>query len=340
MSDIIKEMLSMVDFDSFKEAVKVTISDKAKAEQVKDEYVMMYLEKWAEAKKEFFEMFGHKLIIEIPVEFNPTEEIMRDNIMSLCKMFPQYAAAIHDIHINVFIENKLSNYSVERSVYRLLFPTKYKAGMKVTKALSTVINDNAFDIEISKFLQNRLVKGVARISIHPLDYVTISTNTHKWGSCMHIIEGFNKTGGYSLMMDKNTIITYYDTGKNVKYESCGSSFSWNNKIFRQLFVMSDTRNSFALGHYNGTPDSRVTKELSQKMCSFLDSDGDWKKSDSHGYCTKDGAFYYDTSYYGFYYNSKKTDGRENYHFGVKNLYCVKTGQEFGRIISYHDFLIM
>ena len=200
-----EKMLSMVDFDSFVEALKVTMNSEVANEKMNLDHVRKYLDEWAKAKEDIFVLFGERLIVSKPVDFALTSEEMKSYRDELYKEFPKYAATISMINISDFLANKLTE-NTTRGFLGETMPSIFKKGAKVSRALSQLFKDGDFDIALSKYLQNREVKGLASISIHPLDYITISTNTHSWGSCMCILKGFNKTGGHSLMLDKNTIV--------------------------------------------------------------------------------------------------------------------------------------
>lgn len=325
-----EKMISMVDFDVFKESVKVTMGHNSK--KIKDEFVMQYLTEWASAKSWLFELFGERLCIEKTIDMVADKQIIGEAVKALACQYPQYAANVIGISTSEFSQNKIEK---ENTPLHDIFPKFVKKGAKVTKVLSQIVNDVQFDIDLSKVLQNRTVKGVVSLSIHPMDYVTMSTNTHKWGSCMDIVDSFNKTGGFSLMRDHGTIIGFHATKTNATYSNNGGSFSWNNKISRQLYVVSEDDKQISLGHYNGTVADEVRSELSNMAKKILVQDGcDWSGC-ATGYAEQVGRFYYDT-----YLNSAfSIDGKTHKtKLGVEDTICVCCGKRLKELVSYGPWL--
>lgn len=329
--NIEQEMLDMVDFDSFFEAVKVTAE---RSDDIKKEYVEDYLKDWAKAKAPIFELFGHKLQIVRTVDLVVDENVMRDQIESLCKQYPEFAASIKQFSTEEWLNNEVSRVG-EDNLFGWVFPKICKKNAKPTKILSKLIQNEQFDIDVSKIMQNRTVQGNVVLSIHPLDYITMSTNTHKWGSCIHIIEGFNKVGGYSLMLDNTTIIAFADNGADAVYHNNWGRFEWNNKTFRQCIYLTDS--GFTFGHYNGTVSEEVRDMWDEMMRELIG--GEWQNRKNANYdcgCIKAGEFYYDTSVY--QYRVKKGKEFKRAKIGVKSLKCIVCGKEFTQLRGYEKWL--
>lgn len=325
----IDDMLSLVDFDGFMESVKVTSE---RVGDIDESVVRWYLEEWAKAKLHIFEVFGGKLTLEKEVDMIVDEDAIYEEINGLAKRYPKYAAQILDFHADEWKKNEVdTRYNHFTS---FLFPTICKKSAKPSKIMSKILQDEQFDIELSKILQNRTIKGKCVVSIHPLDYVTVSTCNHKWGSCMHILEGFNKFGGYSLMLDNESMIAYSHTGKIVTYKNKWGSFDWNNKDSRQIIYLNPEHNRIAMGHYNGTP-SDSHREIWVKLIKNQ-IPGEWKYSEKNVYARKMGSFYYNYENYGNYVR----DGAEAEpaKMGVKSLRCVVCGKEFTNLVGYHGWL--
>lgn len=326
MTEIQNKMLDMVDFDSFKEAVKVSAETEG---EIKDEYVRWYLEQWAIAKEPLFKLFGEQLSVKIPVKIPVNRDAVADKIDELCMKYPQYAATVKELSIDEICENEIRGDRSE--LLKALFPRIYRKGGKASSILSRIIKDTQFDIDLSKILQNRVIDGFATISIHPLDYVTLSTNTHKWGSCMDIIHGFNKIGGFSLMMDSPSTIAFFDHGSDVIYSNKYGSFVWNNKVFRQIIYIDVNKKMFAFGHYNGTVDDSIRDKWGDKVNELLGTHHEYSESGYH-WVEQKGEFYYDTSVYRSY---PKVG---SYNMGVKELRCICCGKMFDERHSYRDWL--
>lgn len=330
-----EKMISMVDFDSFMEAVKVTIG--SKQVEIKEEYVHRYLEKWAEAKRGLFVAFGEKLFLEEGMKFSVTNDVMSGMIVELFKKWSKYAAIQSYIPVEDFVCNKVSSL-LSAGRFGSMFPKIFVEGKKLSKALSELFDDYDFDVDLSVILQNREVEGFARVSIHPLDYLTISTSGHGWRTCMEITGnsgGFNKSGCYSLMLDKTTIVasTYQ---KNYIIQNDGGRFEWINKTNRNLYFITEKRDSLYCGHSIGNIDKKV-RTLWEKM--ILDHVAPGKKYDNFGsgYVNKGGSFYYDS--YCPYFLSECWGKKSVPTIGVEKLWCVSCGKPFSNIIDRKGYIV-
>lgn len=83
------------------------------------------------------------------------------------------------------------------------------------------------------------VSGTISLSIHPLDYWTMSDNDCGWDSCM----SWRDTGGYRQgtveMMNSPMVVVAYLTAKEPMYMG-NKGHKWNNKKWRQLFIVNST----------------------------------------------------------------------------------------------------
>ena len=122
-------------------------------------------------------------------------------------------------------------------------PLKINRGSKVMRALSKIADyfDLAhfedFRIYHSQVLNQKSLSGTLCLSIHPMDYMTMSDNGCGWDSCMSWIgEGGYRQGTVEMMNSNCTIVAY------LKSEDDFSTYTgdkWNNKKWRQLFVVND-----------------------------------------------------------------------------------------------------
>lgn len=339
-ADIKKEMLALVDTKAFYEAVCVTAEIDRK--RISRKQVNEYLRKWVNAKAWMFELFGHKLELVREVEIPADGEVMRGNIEELCRKYPAYAATIKELRTEDFSEGVISRQS--SAFLKQIFPRVYRVGAKTSKVLSKILSDYDFDVELSKVLQNNMVKGRVVVSINPLDYVMLSTNTHKWGSCMSILYdkndrtsnrgGFNKTGGYSLMMDKATTIAYLDHNKVVRFANDYGSLDWHDMVFRQLITLDKgDLNNIVYGHYNGTVSDKIRGVWGEMLCGVMGGK-DWKMHNNAPRNNQHGAYYYDVGSYNWYGSSEPKPRT----MGVKELWCVCCGKKFNRIHAYKNWL--
>lgn len=100
----------------------------------------------------------------------------------------------------------------------------------------------------SLILNDKELKGNLVLSIHPLDFLTMSNNSLGWQSCMkwELSEDINESGCYHAgtieMMNSNNVICCYLESKIpyefYKNEQTGEVSLWNNKRWRNLFIVT------------------------------------------------------------------------------------------------------
>jgi hypothetical protein len=155
-------------------------------------------------------------------------------------------------------------------------------GMKLMKAVSKLVRAfpeqldaelfEEFRIKHSRVLNQRKFSGVMGISIHPLDYMTMSDNDYNWDSCM----SWQKPGEYRMgtveMMNSECVVVGYLRGD--KDMTCGyNNFNWSNKRWRQLFIV----NPALIAGIKGYPycDALLEKEIFN-MLFTLDDTNTWE----------------------------------------------------------------
>lgn len=334
MDEIIEKMISMVDYDEFKKVIEVTIDSKKSKAKINDDILHMWLEKWALAKKDLFIRFGERLILQKRVKMNMTEQEAADDITELQQQFPKYAAILEYITPYDFSTGKLGK-NVMQTWLHNMWPDIFKTGASTSRALSKLVQDAAFDIEVSKAIQNRESEGWHIISIHPMDFATLSTSKHDWNTCMDLVAGFNKSGVYALMMDPYTTIAYADKGRMVEYVAQNdkeAKFKWNNKMWRYLVYLLDDRIIF--GHRIGSPPRGIEHDIIEMAGMKVELSG------QHSSIRQAGSHYYNTENYMEYVTEEgKKAGRTTIDIGVKSLPCLVCGKEMRNIESYHGYVI-
>lgn len=200
-------------------------------------------EEWLEAKRDFIEAFGGKLIVELPgkvtFELSQEEKIKRvkDFLTAVdCNYDNPDLARFIDIQKSGFYENKV----VEDFEYN---GEKIPKGMKVIKAFK-FFEKNPKKLEnlqnaASMLIQEDKITGVLCLSVHPLDYISASENCHSWHSC-HALDGDYRAGNLSYMVDKHTIMCYL-RADNCDYilPDFPTEVPWNSKKWRIWIHLSD-----------------------------------------------------------------------------------------------------
>ena len=239
-----------------------------------------YLVDWKENNKKLFRLLGGNLIystyIEIDKDPNILESEMR-HMVTESKFDELFNDLYYDtmpkrdklndfdywtldwtnlLTVRNLLDNKLcSPYVVikEDPDTGELKTLKLSEGMKTLKAMRKIMDflapDNKelyeayeqFRIDHSMVLNDKKLRGELCLSIHPLDFMTMSDNNSQWSSCMNWIEaGCYHTGTVEMMNSNLVICAYLKSDKPFNFspeyiKSDADEWIWNNKKWRQLF---------------------------------------------------------------------------------------------------------
>jgi hypothetical protein len=88
----------------------------------------------------------------------------------------------------------------------------------------------------SLVLNQKKIKGRLCLSLHPLDYLTMSDNDCGWTSCMSWMEEYGdyRLGTIEMMNSPCVVIAYVEASDDMMV--CGRP--WNNKRWRQLYIVT------------------------------------------------------------------------------------------------------
>lgn len=96
-----------------------------------------------------------------------------------------------------------------------------------------------FRLEHSRILNTKKITGTLCLSIHPMDYMTMSMNAENWTSCMNWGEpGSYRGGTIEVMNSQSTIVAYLKSDSNtLKWFQDGEQ-EWNSKKWRLLITIT------------------------------------------------------------------------------------------------------
>lgn len=205
---------------------------------------------WQENKVETFKDLFPKgqYIYELPEEivFSPGKEaltmeynnFLQNEISSNDKLF-QFLLNIQDD----FYTNTLSKDYDKDGVC-------IKKGTKIIKAFKYFISDPKtlayMQDKASTLIQKTKIKGKLCLSIHPLDFLSLSENNHNWRSC-HSLDGCYRAGNLSYMADSSTLICYLKSDEDVAIHNFPESIKWNSKKWRMLLFVSEAKRMIFAG---------------------------------------------------------------------------------------------
>ena len=266
-------------------------------DRYKDDYepfptsVDAILAEWARAKEKLFHLFGDQLIISKQITIGddplspPNRMKMYERVTKKCALRTAMLKYIVDHNwphndkfyftTLFFEENLLENKVPSEYTFTLGDGAEYKMrkGQKITRAIPNLARKMNIDEElIHTFLNehsmviNEMAPEVCELclSIHPLDFMTMSDNDNKWSSCMKWRYG---GGAYRVgtieMMNSPSVICVYLKSHSKKLAIPDTDFIWNSKKWRELFIMNDD----LIASVKGYP--YQNKILEEKVLSIL-----------------------------------------------------------------------
>jgi hypothetical protein len=117
-------------------------------------------------------------------------------------------------------------------------------GCKIVKMLGKICKEfgiaeefEHFRLAHSQVLNQKRLTGTLCLSVHPLDYITMSDNDCGWTSCMAWVEdrGDYRIGTVEMMNSPCVVVAYLEASDPYQVP-CG--FEWSNKKWRQLYIVN------------------------------------------------------------------------------------------------------
>jgi hypothetical protein len=225
------------------------------------EHILRY---WSKRKQWLFESFGNQFIHSKEVKIKKPNDNLRDEFRSNSKLDTYYLLMMSKLEEPEFVNEVslkqwVNSYCCARRNSADFMDNKYTGpdincvinkkkinivkGMKMTKAIrkiseligiSTEMIDG-FCTEVSRILNDKYLIGELCVSIHPLDYMTMSDNDSDWRSCMRWDDdGCYKQGTVEMMNSDNVVVVYLKSKNDMKI---GIDEYWNNKKWRCLYIV-------------------------------------------------------------------------------------------------------
>lgn len=214
------------------------------------------LKKWEQQKNYFLERFGGPIYNagEIKITLDPVE---RYTLFSEFLEKVYYRKGLYEFlrdRENDFFNNKLSE------PYQNI-----PAGIKMIRAFKYFIEDPAELRKLqdlaSQYIQKNEIIGDLCVSVHPLDFLSISENNCNWRSC-HSLDGDYRAGNLSYMLDTSTVVCYLKEKEEMQLPAFPKDVKWNSKKWRVLFYLSEDKNMlFASKQYPFNSQNALNKAL-------------------------------------------------------------------------------
>ena len=111
---------------------------------------------------------------------------------------------------------------------------------RVTKAYGGIEGMEDFQNEVSVILTQKKLTGTMTLSIHPMDYMTMSHNDMGWSSCMDWTdEGCYRRGTVEMMNSDCVLVAYLASDDDMSFYAARKRYTWNNKKWRELFIVTE-----------------------------------------------------------------------------------------------------
>lgn len=218
------------------------------------------LVEWESAKSDHLEkLLGGELILSKEICFEKDLDELSDDLFSC-----QNDNYVFEKEWERFL-NKLCYFEYEfMEVKRLMYPEnlltntyhgdsfnlhlpdgkimRINKGCKVSRMLGKIAHKfNLSGLEeyrnmISRVIGQKKIHGKLCLSIHPLDYITLSENNYDWDTCFQWSScGCHRQATIENMNCKNVIVAYLD-GEEPYYVG-NDNDTWHNKKWRSLFIV-------------------------------------------------------------------------------------------------------
>lgn len=213
---------------------------------------------WEDAKNEYlYKMFGSQFIIEQDFTFEKDRREIEDSMFEMVtnnKFYNEYLAwtrnfagndyslryclaeLIHYSHLATN-EYKGETFSINIGGSRVTVQKGCKPSRVLGKIAKLADIDGYEDFRLaqSRIFNDRFSKGKLCLSIHPLDYMTMSDNEYGWESCMNWRnKGCYHLGTVEMMNSPMVVVAYIKGNKNMPFGRC----EWNSKKWRNLFIVT------------------------------------------------------------------------------------------------------
>lgn len=189
---------------------------------------------WYEAKKYFIEAFGGKPIlrssekIKIALSDEEKEERFQNFLSTLDReinLTDEFADYLNMNKQGFFANRTTRDYQ----------PYNIHPGVKLSRTFKYFLPDEEIirwsqDLA-SRYMQEDKIEGYLYLSVHPLDFLTVSENAEGWHSC-HSLDGSYRGGNLNYMVDDTTVVAYLSSGAD-KYLRVIDR-NWNSKKWRTL----------------------------------------------------------------------------------------------------------
>ena len=307
---------------------------------------------WEENKKQFlFSLLRQQLIYSVPTEVSMTEEELYYKIKesgvryTLQQQFkPEFARILTTmsseldenekiiekclfdlLNVNILARQRIEeDYAFDWNGKRV----KFNKGTKVTKLFRFFVNESELDTLIKKYatiFNQKTIKGDLCLSVHPLDYFSVSDNQCGWNSCFSVHDGSYRISTTGLLTSPNTMVAYLSSG-DVEYEAYDMSMTWNNKKWRTYVTMSHDQKTFHIGREYPYSNPALRQKVVEMIADL--TGWEYQEADREIYINTPDAFYNDGFYHLYEATNIEDDERVDELDIAEDCYCMECGTTY------------
>jgi len=265
-----------------------------------------WLQNWSHSNQKLYKLLGNSFIYKFKFTYERPKEEINKEIHNLCRSHPfneEYALFLDNyIKNNVDKHNMIGfldadNYlNIQQN--KIIHSIKYKradqkktlqiqSGAKPIKAIQKIIEYfkdiytfkyfEDFKKQHSLIFNNKKLTGDLCISIHPLDFMTMSDNASNWSSCMSWTDSGCYHVGTIEMMNSNNVLCCYLEAKDPYYfakdKRKEENVTWNNKKWRNLVYI--TKDIIMGGKSYPYANDDITKQLILTVKELANKNLNW-----------------------------------------------------------------
>ena len=228
------------------------------------EKIMRY---WNEYKDSYlYRMLGNNFIIEKPFAIREPFKAVRDRMYEVAtkhkKFISRFMSALYDLskvrsdspnwvleqvtRVETLAKNRIENEFTLEAINPNGEIKKFSAQKnskvvpligKIAKWIGIDEGYEEFRIDHSMALNTAKLEGTLCLSIHPLDYMTMSDNESNWDSCMSWKKkGCYRSGTVEMMNSEMVVVGYFKSDNKTMTMPGGGE--WNSKKWRELFIVN------------------------------------------------------------------------------------------------------
>ena len=309
-ASLVEKMKKMVD----KKTIKKILAGSEQVSFGKVKGLDKIIDLWANSKVEMFKLFDEQFTLTKEIDLKIDKKEMANLVNELQHKYPQYALILNCFNPEEFIENELK-YS-NHDIYNYI---NFQKGMKLSKFFSNLTKDEQFNIDLSKVLQQKTVKGYITYSIDPIDILFMSVNKNDWRSCHNVKTGEYKAGCLAYVCDTSTFIVYKHNGKEYEYSINNYKVKSNSKSWRSVahYDCNTQAMTFAKGYpYHDKNLNKTSRQLIEDhIAEKFGVENIWKKF-KIDYNFKCRHIDFDNS---LFYNDIEHDNGTSYAVWLKNI---------------------